>query len=168
MSDQPGQQEAAATPTAGAQPAAPPVQRPLTLIMPIASEAAYQQLNETLTGVQALPPGQNPIMVALDKISTVHFAHFVFLENNTRLGVITTYDGDFGKYMMDFVDHIGDVFNMLLKFMADAPPLPVQEHRQEFLDYVRSHDLRCIEPFYSAYPRSTVLDIQAATEAAGQ
>jgi hypothetical protein len=146
--------------------AAQPVQSPLTLIMPIASEAAYQELHQTLIGVQALPPEQNPIMVALDKIATVHFARFVFLENNTRLGVITTYDGDFEKYIMDFVDDIGDVFNMLLKFMADAPPLPVQEHRQEFLEYVRAHDLRCVEPFYSAYPRATVLDVQAATATA--
>lgn len=76
----------------------------------------------------------------------MRFARFVFLESNTRLAVITTYDGDFEKYIMDFVDHIGDIFDMLLKFMADAPPLPVREHRQEFLDYVRSHDLRCIEP----------------------
>ena len=168
MSEQPGQEEAAttaATPTAEAQQ---PVQSPLTLIMPIASAEAYEQLNQTLMQVQGLPPSQNPIMVALNKLSTVHFARFVFLENNTRLGVITSYDGDFEKYIMDFVDHIGDVFDMLLKFMADAPPLPVQEHRQEFLDYVRSHDLRCIEPFYSAYPRSTVLDILAATESAGQ
>ena len=168
MSDHPGQQQAGSTPTADAQPAGQPVQSPLTLIMPIASEAAFQQLNQTLLGVQSLPPAQNPIMVALDKIATVHFARFVFLENNTRLGVITTYDGDFDKYIMDFVDDIGDVFNMLLQFMADAPPLPVQEHRQEFLDYVRSHDVGCIGPFYSAYPRSTVLDIQAATEATGQ
>ena len=168
MSEHPGPQQVGATPTADAQPAEPPVQSPLTLIMPIASEAAFQQLDQTLMGVQSLPRSQNPIMLALDKIATVHFARFVFLENNTRLGVITTYDGDFDKYIMDFVDDIGDVFNMLLQFMADAPPLPVQEHRQEFLDYVRSHDLGCIGPFYSAYPRATVLDIQAATQAAGQ
>lgn len=168
---QPGQQEAAATTassTAEGQAPEKPVQSALTLIMPIASDEAYQQLHQTLMEVQALPPGQNPIMAALTKISTVHFARFVFLENNTRLGVITTYDGDFDKYIMDFVDDISDVFNLLLKFMSDAPPLPVQEHRQEFLEYVRSHDLGCIEPFYSAYPRSTVLDILAATEAPAQ
>jgi hypothetical protein len=139
-----------------------PVQNPLTLVMPIASPEAYQQLSQTLQGVQALPPEQNPIVAALNKIATVHFARFVFLEDNTRLGVITTYDGDFEKYINDFVDDIGDVFNLVLKFMSDAPPLPVQEHRQEFLAYVRAHDLRCVEPLYSAYPRSTVLDIQAA------
>lgn len=142
------------------------MQSPLTLVMPIASPEAYQELSQTLQGVQALPRDQNPVMAALDKIATVHFARFVFLDDNARLGVITTYDGDFEKYINDFVDDIGDVFNLLLKFMGDAPPLPVQEHRQEFLDYVRAHDLRCIEPFYSAYPDATVLDIQAAIGAA--
>jgi hypothetical protein len=151
-----------------AQPDDAPVQSPLTLIMPIASEQAFQELGAMLQQVQSLPRDQNPIMAALDKISTVHFARFVILENNTRLGVITTYDGDFEKYINDFVDDIGDVFNLLLKYMGDAPPLPVQEHRQEFLEYVRAHDLRSVGPFYSAYPRSTVVDILAATEAAAQ
>jgi len=144
-----------------------PIQNPLTLVMPIASEEAYAQLNQTLLQVQSLPPEKNPIVGALTKIATVHFARFVFLENNTRLAVITTYDGDFDKYIMDFVDHIGDVFDMLLKFMADAPPLPVAEHRQEFLEYVRAHDLRCVEPLYSAYPQATMLDIVQATGASG-
>jgi len=171
MSEQPGQEQGgqASTTAAGPTPVAPaaekPIQSPLTLVMPIASEEAYQQLSQTLLKVQSLPAEQNPIVSALTKIATVHFARFVFLENNTRLAVITTYDGDFDKYIMDFVDHIGDVFDMLLQFMADAPPLPVREHRQEFLDYVRSHDLRGIEPFYSAYPQSTVLDILQATGA---
>ncbi len=173
MSKQPGQEQGgqASATTAGeshAPAAEQPIQNPLTLVMPIASEEAYQQLDQELLKVQSLPAEQNPIVVALTKIATVHFARFVFLENNTRLAVITSYDGDFDKYIMDFVDHIGDVFDMLLQFMADAPPLPVREHRQEFLDYVRSHDLRGIEPFYSAYPRSTVLDILQATGASPQ
>ena len=46
--------------------------------------------------------------------------------------------------------------------MTFPPPLPVQQNRQAFLDYVRANDLRAIEPFYSAYPKATVLDIKAA------
>jgi hypothetical protein len=48
--------------------------------------------------------------------------------------------------------------------MSDASPLPVQQHRQAFLDYVKKNDLRAIEPFFSAYPQATVLDIHAALE----
>jgi hypothetical protein len=42
------------------------------------------------------------------------------------------------------------------------PPLPVEANRDAFLDYVRRNDFRGLDPFYSAYPDSTVLDIKAA------
>jgi hypothetical protein len=134
------------------------VQNPLTLVMPIRSPDDRRTVQAKLERVQALPREQNPIVAALDTIGTVHFARFVFTDE-THLAVITTYDGDFDAYINEFVDHIGDVFNDLLQHMADAPPLPVQQHRQEFLDYVRGHDLRCVPTFYSAYPTRTVLDI---------
>jgi hypothetical protein len=140
------------------------VQSPLTLVMAIKSPQDFAALSGLLQKIQSAPPDQNPIWVALNKLKTVHFARFVFLENNTKLAVITTYDGAFDDYINEFIDEIGDVFNALLAHMADQPPLPVQQNRQAFLDYVRKNDLRAIEPFYSAYPQATVLDIHAALE----
>ena len=140
------------------------VQNPLTLIMTIKSEADFNALSALLHKIQSAPPEKNPIWTALDKLKTVHFARFVFLENNTKLAVITTYDGSFDEYINEFIDEIGDVFNALLAHMKDASALPVQQNRQAFLDYVRKNDLRAIEPFYSAYPKATVLDIHAALE----
>jgi len=139
-------------------PADNQVQNPLTLVMIIRSTDDHRILQTKLGHLQSLPRDKNPVITALDKIATVHFARFVFLDE-TRLAVITTYDGDFDAYINEFVDHIGDVFNDLLQHMDDAPPLPVQQHPQEFLDYVRRNDLRCLPPFYSAYPERTVLDI---------
>jgi hypothetical protein len=136
------------------------VQNPLTLVMTIKSPEDYATLKATLEQVQSLPRDVNPITTALDALRTVHFARFTFIDE-TRLAVITTYDGDFEAYINEFVDHIGDVFNMLLSYMDGAPPLPVQEHRHEFLDFVRRYDLTCLPPFYSAYPERTVLDITA-------
>jgi hypothetical protein len=136
------------------------VQHPLTLVMSIKSPDDRRALQAKLDRVQSLPRDQNPVITALDKIGTVHFARFVFIDE-TRLAVITTYDGDFDAYINEFVDHIGDVFTDLLQHMDDAPPLPVQQHRQELLDYVRRHDLPTVPPFYSAYPSRTVLDILA-------
>ena len=138
-----------------------PVQNPLTLVMTLRSPEARRALQAELEQLQALPRDQNPVIRALDGIATVHFARFVFLDD-ARLAVITTYDGPFDPYVNEFLDHIGDVFNTILRHMADAPPLPVQQHRQEFLDYVRRHDLRCLPPLYSAYPGRTVLDVLAA------
>lgn len=137
-----------------------PVQNPLTLVMPIKSPEDLAALKATVEKLQSMPRDANPVITALDAIGTVHFARFVFFDD-AHLAVITTYDGDFDRYINGFVDHIGDVFNSLLPHMADAPPLPVQAHRQEFLDYVHRYDLGCVPPFYSAYPNRTVLDVLA-------
>ncbi|PRY50146.1 hypothetical protein LY71_104183 [Geodermatophilus tzadiensis] len=138
-----------------------PVQHPLTLVMTVRSADDRRALQAKVEALQALPRERNPVVRALDTIGTVHFARFVLLDEQ-RLAVITTYDGDFEAYLHDFVDHVGDVFTDLLQHVADGPPLPVQQHRQEFLDYVRRHDLGCVPPFYSAYPARTVLDIVSA------
>jgi hypothetical protein len=136
------------------------VARPLTLVMNIKSPQDFVALKALIEKLQSLPPDQNPIVVALNKLSTVHFARFVFLSDK-QLAVITTYDGDFEEYIDSFVDNIGDVFDKLLAHMSDAPPLPVSkpENRPKFLEYVRKNDLTAIPPFYSAYPQLKVLDI---------
>ena len=140
------------------------VQNPLTLIMRIKSPEDFEKLEARIRQIQSAPPEKNPVWIALDKLRMVHFARFVFLENNTTLAIITTYDGSFEDYLNDFIDEIGAVFNALLQHMDEAPPLPVQQNREAFHRYVKTRDLGCIEPFYSAYPRATVLDIQAALD----
>lgn len=157
------------TPGAAATPPTPykhdlAVQSPLTLIMTIKSPTDYAQLKALLDGIQAAPPDKNPVWVALGKLNNVHFARFVFMENNTKLAVITTYDGTFEDYIADFTREIGHIFDALLIHMDGAPPLPVQKNPKEFLEYVRRNDLRGMPPFYSAYPKSTVADIKAALQ----
>ncbi len=152
----------AATQPATAASARKTVQSPLTLIMTIRSPEDFQALNARILEIQAAPPEKNLIWIALDKLRIVHFARFVFLENNTKLAIITTYDGSFEDYLNEFIDEIGDIFNALLQHMDGAPPLPIQQNRSAFQDYVKANDLGGIEPFYSAYPQATVLDIQAA------
>ncbi|HET9116811.1 MAG TPA: hypothetical protein VFN75_01825 [Pseudonocardiaceae bacterium] len=135
-----------------------PVQSPLTLVMTAKSTQDYTALQQIIQQLQALPPEKNPITTALNNLANVHFARFVFLDNN-QIGVITTYDGDFDSYINDFINEIGDVFNALLKHVADSPPVPVQTYRQEFLEFVYNHDRSCVGPFYTAYPDCTVLNI---------
>jgi hypothetical protein len=139
-----------------------PVQNPLTLVMKAASPPDYTALHQIVEHIQSLAPQQNPVVAALNKIANVHFARFVFLDPD-QLAVITTYDGDFDSYINEFTNELGDVFDAILAHVANAPPLPVQTYRQEFMDYIHAHDLRCVEPFYSAYPTSTVLDIAAVS-----
>jgi hypothetical protein len=149
------------------QPGQVPIQNPLTLVMTAKSPDDYVALRQVVQNIQALPAAQNPVVVALNSLANVHFARFSFLDDNRQIAVITTYDNGFEDYINEFVDKLGDVFDALLAHVQDSPPLPVQAHRQEFLDFVRAHDLRCVGSFYSAYPTRTVLDI-AGTGPVGQ
>jgi hypothetical protein len=141
------------------------VQSPLTLVMKAESPAAFSALRKTVEDLQALPANKNPVIAALNRLGTVHFARFVFLGDD-QLAVITTYDGDFAQYISDFIEEIGDVFNALLQHV-DATLVPVQSHRAEFLKFVQDHDLRCVGPFYSAYPQRTALDIVGVGDGGG-
>lgn len=165
MSAQPSSAAGASAQTSTPAPAMK--QNPLTLIMNIKSPEAAAELRALLKNFDAMPRDKNPINVALDKLAKVHFARFVFLDNDTKLAVITSYDDSFEDYINDFVNAIGDIFNALLQRMSDAPPLPVQKNREAFLDYVRKNDLRCEGNFYSAYPQlgvKTILANAAANE----
>lgn len=142
-----------------------PVSNPLTLIMDVKSPQDYRQLKGLIEELQALPADKNPISVALTGLATVHFARFVFL-GEEKLGVITSYDGSFADYIDSFVNHIGEVFDKLLPHVKDAPPLPVSDHRDEFLAFVQKYDVPCVPPFYSAYPNLKVLDILTLQEQA--
>ena len=143
-----------------------PVQNPLTAVMKAKSPEDYAALQQLVEHLQSLPPEQNPVTVALNKLGTVHFARFSLLGND-QIAVITTYDGAFDRYINEFIDEIGDVFNALLAHVENAPPLPVQTFRQEFLDYIRTIDRRCVGAFYSAYPERTVLDIHDLASTSG-
>lgn len=64
-----------------------PTQTPLNLIMPVKPGQAAA-LHALLTGVSARP--DKPVEEALRRLGNVHKAQFVFLENDTRLGVLRT------------------------------------------------------------------------------
>jgi hypothetical protein len=144
-----------------------PVASPLTLLMKIKSPKDFAQLKALIEKFQALPPDQNPIMIALTRLGIVHYARFVFIEER-YLAVITTYDGSFDDYIDAFVDSIGQVFDALLAHVEGAPPLPVSKHRQQFLDFVKRNDLGAVAPFYSAYPDLKVQDILTLRKKGGQ
>jgi hypothetical protein len=99
--------------------------------------------------------------VRLTRLGFVHSARFVIMAD--KFAVITSYDFDFRDYLHTFVDELGDLFDMVLPLMQDAPPTPVREHRDEFVDYISR--IR-VEPdlFYSAYPDLSVQNILTMRE----
>lgn len=136
-----------------------PTQTPLNLIMPIKPGKAAD-LHALLTGVSAQPG--KPVERALVGLGNVHHAQFVFLENDTRLGVLTWYDGPFEDYILSFVEHIGGIFNAILQFIDGADALiPVETHRDAFTAFIRTHDHKCLHAF-SAYPNQRIFDIKDA------
>ena len=139
-----------------------PVQTPLNLVMPIA-DGELQNLVNVLTGPNESK--DTPLGNALKALGNVHFAQFVFLEKNTRLGVFTIYDGDFDDYILSFVEHIGEVFNKILKHIGDdgAELVPVRENRDKFLRFIKDHDMQGLGQF-RAYPGRRAFDIQQALE----
>ncbi|MGC4084017.1 MAG: hypothetical protein QM736_18380 [Vicinamibacterales bacterium] len=127
--------------------------------MPIKSGAA-PALKALLTGVGAR--SDKPVERALRGLGNVHHAQFVFLENDTRLGVLTWYDGPFEDYIVSFVEHIGGIFNGILQYIDGADALiPVEMHRDGFLDFIARYDYKSLH-HYSAYPDVRLFDIKDA------
>lgn len=136
---------------------------PLTLILPIKSQQNFEELKGLFEKMQ--DDESNPVFTALNTIKTVHFARFVFLDtetDNPKLLVATTYDGDEDDYFDDFLASptAVPVFNQILCHIKDAPPLPVNEHKDDFKKYLREENGRLPAMlFYSAYPNKTVENI---------
>jgi hypothetical protein len=130
------------------------MQNTLTLVLTIKSPADY----EALTTLLPLVKGQ--MDNAFHTINTVHFARVVFLDNNTKVAVITEFDGDFSTYVQDFAEALGPVFDALFEHTVEAPPVPVEDtqNTQAFIDFSQKYNLP-VAYFYSSYPDLTVLNI---------
>lgn len=112
---------------------------------------------------------------AMQELSFIHYARFVPSWDASALMVTTAFDGPLEPYVMDFVIALGDVFDVLLGYVEDAPPLPVREYPDEFWAFVQHWNrvpfLPRVPggatlfpkdfdyPLYSAYPEKTVIDI---------
>jgi hypothetical protein len=136
------------------------VQNQLNLVLPLLPGSAQPllvELNELNTRAV------NPLQDALVSLGNVHFAQFVLLEGGTRLGVFTIFDGSFDDYILSFTQHIGDVFNAILKHVGDGAELvvPVQQNRDAFLQFIKAHNAQGLGLF-SAYPNRRLFDIRDA------
>ena len=135
----------------------PKLQRPMTLVMLLADPSYAGIL--ALGRVFADPKVGQRLGPDLDRGGTVHFARFVLIDDN--LVMASSYDGEFADYIEMFIHTMGDIFDAILGFIADAPPTPVGEHPGEFVDWVHSHDQQPIG-FYSGYPEISTQQIRTA------
>lgn len=114
-------------------------------------------------------------------MGTVHFARFLFLDTSKPnlqpdlnpastsqgpfvIGVVTEFDGDFDAYIQDFVNKVGNIFDLLLQFVVGGAALiPVANNVQDFTDFIALNDASQHAPnqgLYQAYPQ-TVQQIKA-------
>ncbi len=121
-----------------------------------------QRLDALLSWIQA---NQDSIYQALDKLHFVHFARFLPTPDYKALQVITSFDGDFDAYVLDFVLELSDQFDKILSFMDTPLTHSVKDRPSEFLDFVRKNNMgyRTTQAgdidLYSAYPKRTLIDI---------
>jgi hypothetical protein len=131
-------------------------QQPLIVVMRIKAPVAEnaERLRHVISG------GAPRIKWALDNSSHVHMAWFEFMENDSLLALRTVYDGDFDAYIQHFALKDGDLFDQLFECIEGAPPMPVAEHPNEFVETIRRYNRAPAAGFfYCAYPRTEVTRI---------
>jgi hypothetical protein len=129
-------------------------QHPLLISMPIKSAVRAFILEEVV-----LRASIGKMAKGADSVGTLHFAFFVPLADK-HVGFFTIFDGTFDKYIEDFTEKIGPIFDLLFEYVTDPPPTPVSRNPHEFLKYVGANDMSPIG-FYSAYPGLSVVDIRS-------
>ncbi len=111
------------------------VQRTMNLVMPLRWPGVAWK-GEL---VQKLSDASEALVVGLNNVGTVHFARFDLVAGN--LCMFSVYDGEFSTYIRDFVATVGDVFDTVMSFVKDPPPLPVAHNVHEFVNWVARHDM---------------------------
>ena len=97
-------------------------------------------------------------------VKTIHFARWVFLDQQRRLFFASNYDGSLENYMDDFIDKIAWGLNIVFSNGVDYPPtrfliLDGALNEQVFKRFNLVHQL--VTPFwYAAYQGLTALNIQ--------
>jgi hypothetical protein len=98
----------------------------------------------------------------LARVSTIHFARWVFLDNKRRLLFASNYDGSLESYMDDFINKVGFGLNVVFGNGIGYPRtrfllLDGAKNEQKFKYVLRRHQLPT-EVWYNAHPGLTALD----------
>jgi cytochrome P450 len=104
---------------------------------------------------QVLQFGAPFIEKVLREARHVHFASFMFLDNDSKLVLFTAYDGDFDAYIGHFAREFGPLFDRFFSHIENGPPAPIADHAFEFVQFLRRFQQPAVGGlFFSAYPEA--------------
>ena len=111
---------------------------------------------------QVLQFGAPFIEKVLREARHVHFASFMFLDNDSKLVLFTAYDGDFDAYIGHFAREFGPLFDRFFSHIENGPPAPIAKHPFEFVQFLRRFQQPAVGGlFFSAYPEVQVDQIRS-------
>lgn len=98
----------------------------------------------------------------LARVTTIHFARWVFLDDKKRLLFASNYDASLEGYMDDFINKVGFGLNVVFSNGLGYPTtnwlvFNGSKDEQKFKYFLRRHQLPT-EVWYNAYPGLTALD----------
>jgi hypothetical protein len=125
----------------------------LTVISPITNGKAAR-LREVLHSVQTAPNNM------IKKISTIHFARWALIDNDTRLLFTSNFDGTWMESLRDFSTLTPDGLDMI---WGNCDGYPGARDFDKFTAWVRAHQVK-VDLFYPAYPNATVKDVLQALD----
>jgi hypothetical protein len=100
----------------------------------------------------------------LGRVTTIHFARWVFLDNKRRVIFISNYDGSLESYMDDFINKVAFGLNVVFSNGVGYPQtnwliLDGAKDEQNFKNYLRRHQMPT-QVWYNAHPGLTARDRQ--------
>ena len=103
----------------------------------------------------------------LARISTIHAARWVFLNDKKRMVFASNYDGSLESYMDDFINKVGWGLNLVFSNGISYPTtnwlvLDGSKDEQKYKSVLRRHELPT-EVWYKAYPGLSVFDLERNT-----
>jgi hypothetical protein len=140
-------------------------------------------LTNQYTAIGAVKPGLfrrwlvSAILVAIDyacrhvftqghlgRVQTIHFAHWAFLDNKTRVVFTSNYDGSHQGYMDDFINKVAWGLNLVFSNGLGWPRtrwliLGGARLEQRFKHFQRRHQVPT-QVWFKAYPHLTLADIR--------
>jgi len=103
----------------------------------------------------------------LARVSSIHFARWVFINDRKRLYFSSNYDGSLESYMDDFINKVGFGVNLVFSNGIGYPRTNYlvfdgAHDEQKFKRYIRRHELPT-EVWYNAHPGLTAIDLARNT-----